>query len=357
MKVVIVGGHLSPALAVIEKLKGEGIFYVGRKHTFEGDKALSLEYQEIERLKIPFFAINAARLQRKFTRHTLPSLVKFPIGFIQSYKILSRIKPDIVLGFGGYLSLSVVRAASLLKIPIVIHEQTLGAGVSNKLISRFAKKICVSWKSSENYFPKEKVVLTGNPIKQAVINAKNKKNEESKIPMIYITGGSAGSHALNLLVEQTLDKLLKKYTVLHQTGGSEVYKDFERLEKRKNERYECKKFLTSEEAALAMSKADLVVGRAGINTATELIYLEKPCFLIPIPVGQKNEQLKNAKFIKSLGLGEFVEQYSLTSDLFISTISSMLGNIANYKLKEEVLVKDAAEKILGVLRDVSEEKA
>jgi len=357
MKVVIVGGHLSPALAVIEKLGNEDIFYIGRRYTFEGDKALSLEYQEIEKLKIPFFTINAARLQRKFTKHTLPSLVKFPIGFTQSYKILNRIKPDVVLGFGGYLSLPVIIAASFLRIPVVIHEQTLEAGFANKLVSGFAKKICVSWKSSENYFPKEKVVLTGNPIKQAIINAKNRKNEESKMPMIYITGGSAGAHALNLLVEQTLNSLLQRYMVFHQTGGSEIYKDFERLEKRRSERYECKKFLTSEEAALAMSKADLVVGRAGINTVTELIYLQKPCFLIPIPVGQKNEQLKNAKFVKSLGLGEFVEQYPLTPDLFISTISSMLSNIANYKLKEEVLVKGAAEKILGVLRDVSEEKA
>jgi UDP-N-acetylglucosamine:LPS N-acetylglucosamine transferase len=114
--------------------------------------------------------------------------------------------------------------------------------------------------------------------------------------------------------------------------------------------------LPAEETAMVMNKADLVVGRAGINTVTELIYLQKPAFLIPLPVGQKNEQLKNAKFIKRLGLGEFVQQHLLTPDLFVSTIFSMLNNIANYGLKEEILIKDAAEKIVGVLKNVTEKK-
>jgi len=356
MKVVIVGGHLSPAMAVIEKLKGDDVFYIGRKHTFEGDRGLSLESQEVEKLRIPFFDLNTARLQRKFTKHTLPSLLKFPTGFIQSYKILSKIKPDVVLGFGGYLFLPVALAAYALKIPIVIHEQTLDAGFTNKLIAKFAKRVCISWKSSEKYFSKGKVVLTGNPLRQEIINAKNIKNEKNKIPIIYITGGSAGAHAINLLVEKILEELLKKCIVIHQTGGSEVYKDFERLKEQKNERYECKKFLTGREAAETINEADLVVGRAGINTVTELIYLQKPAFLIPLPVGQKNEQLKNAQFIKSLGLGEFIEQHLLTPDLFVSTIFLMLAKIDSYK-SEEVLIVNAAEKIVGVLKNVTEKKA
>ena len=356
MKVVIVGGHLSPALSVIEKLKNEEVFYIGRKYTFEGDKAISLESQEMEKLHIPFFDLNTARLQRKFTKHTLPSLLKFPAGFIQSYKILSKIKPDVILGFGGYLFLPVALAAKFLKIPIVIHEQTLDAGFTNKLVSRFAKKVCLSWESSGKYFPKEKIVLTGNTIRQEVINVKNIKSEKNKIPIVYITGGSAGAHAINLLVEEALGQLLQKCSVVHQTGGSEVYKDFERLEKQKSDRYDCQKFLIGREAAVAMSRADLVVGRAGMNTVTELIYLQKPAFLIPLPAGQKNEQLKNANFIKNLGLGEFIEQYLLTPDLFVSTIFSMLDNIQRYK-SEKNITTDAAEKIIGVLKNVTEKKA
>ena len=153
MKVAIVGGHLSPALAVAEKLKDQEVFYIGRKYTFEGDMGISLESQEMEKLNVPFFDLKTARLQRKFTKHTLPSLLKFPAGFIQAYKILIKIKPDVVLGFGGYLFLPVALAAKLLKIPVVVHEQTLEAGFTNKFVSKFAKKICLSWESSKKYFP------------------------------------------------------------------------------------------------------------------------------------------------------------------------------------------------------------
>jgi UDP-N-acetylglucosamine--N-acetylmuramyl-(pentapeptide) pyrophosphoryl-undecaprenol N-acetylglucosamine transferase len=279
-----------------------------------------------------------------------------PSGFREAYQILNRIKPDVVLGFGGYLFLPVALSAYFLKIPIVIHEQTLEAGFTNKFVAKFAKKICVSWKSSADYFPKEKVVLTGNPLREEILNAKNARSTKKETPTVYVTGGSAGAHALNLLLEESLDKLLEKCVIIHQTGGSEVYQDFERLEKRENERYECKKFLTAREVAEIMNKADLVVGRAGINTVTELIYLQKPSFLIPLPAGQKNEQLNNAKFIKDLGLGEFIEQNLLTPDLFVSTIFSMLNNIAGYKLKEKVLVEDAASEIAGVLKNVTEKK-
>ena len=191
MKIVIVGGHLSPALAVIEKLKGEDVSYIGRKHVFEGDKALSLEYQEIEKLRLPFYVLLTGRLQRRFTKHTIPSLAKIPFGFFQSLAILRKIKPDVVLGFGSYLFLPVAAASKLLGIPVVMHEQTLEAGFSNKLISKFAKKVCISWKSSDSFFPKDKVILTGNPLREDIINIKKIKKTENKIPLIYITGGGS----------------------------------------------------------------------------------------------------------------------------------------------------------------------
>jgi UDP-N-acetylglucosamine--N-acetylmuramyl-(pentapeptide) pyrophosphoryl-undecaprenol N-acetylglucosamine transferase len=354
MKTVIVGGHLSPALAVIEKLKGEEVFYIGRKHVFEGDKALSPEYQELEKLQLPFFALNTGRLQRKFTRHTIFSLTKIPFGFANSVQILRKIKPDVVLGFGGYLFLPVAFAARFLNIPVVLHEQTLEAGFTNKLVSKFAKKVCISWQSSESFFPKEKIVLTGNPLRKEIIDIKKAKQVENPIPVIYITGGGSGAHAVNVLVEKSLDRLLQKYSIIHQTGWSEIYRDFESLDKIKNKNYKCQKFLSEKQAALAIQKADLVVGRSGINIVTELIYLGKPAFLIPIPVGQNNEQLRNAQFIKSLGLGDYAEQYLLTPDTFVSHIESMLTNIKNYKLNRELIFEDAAgRKIVEVLKDVS----
>ena len=362
MKVVIIGGHFSPALAVIEELKDEEVYYLGRKHTFEGDKAISLEQEEITKLGIPFYAINTARLQRKFTRHTVPSLVKFPLGFTQSLRILRQIRPEVVLGFGGYVSLPVVLAAFFLKIPVVIHEQTLEAGFANKIEAKFARKICISWQSSQQYFPKQETVLTGNPLRKIVLNAQPFR-EETGLPKLYITGGSSGSHVINLLVEESLEKLLKKFTVVHQTGDARAYADFERLQAKANKfgaqlakNYHPQKFFSQEEVANSLSKANLVVGRAGINTVTELIYFKTPAFLIPLPFSQRNEQLKNALFLKGLGLAEIGIQNELTPDAFVETIFAMLKNLDRYQLKEKVLMLDAAKNIVKVLKDVSTKK-
>src|ERR1035437_5335593 len=109
MKIVIVGGHLSPALSIIKKLgKNDEVYYFGRKYVHEGDSALSLEYQEITKLNISFYSITTARLQRKLTRYTFSSLLKMPVGFYQSFNLLKKIKPDVVLGFGGYVSVPVI---------------------------------------------------------------------------------------------------------------------------------------------------------------------------------------------------------------------------------------------------------
>lgn len=363
MKVVLVGGHLSPALAVLQELEKKDVYYIGRKYTFEGDNAVSLEYQEITKLGIPFFTIKTARLQRRFTRYTLTSFLKLPVGFYQAFRILNKIKPDVILSFGGYLSVPVGLAAAFLKIPLVIHEQTLEIGFANKILSPLAKKICISWQSSKGYFPKSKTILTGNPIKIDTLKIINDKKTSNNPPLIYITGGSAGSHAINELLGNSLEKLLEKYAIFHQTGDSRIYNDFEKLTLIKNnlkkkdfKSYTLTKFLTPKESSEMLSKADLAVGRSGINTVTELIYLQKPALLIPLSFSQKNEQAKNAQFMKNLGLAEVIEQNLLTPNLFVSTIFLMLKNIDKYKLRKKVMFQNAAENIVNVLKDVCAKK-
>lgn len=363
MKVVLVGGHLSPALAVLENLEKNNTYYIGRKYSFEGDNALSLEYQEIIKLNIPFYSLNTARLQRKFTRYTFTSLLKMPAGFYQALKILSKIRPDVVLSFGGYLSLPVGLAAYFLKIPLVIHEQTLQIGLANKILSPFARKICISWQSSGKFFPKEKTILTGNPIKKDTLKLLNSKKIVNNPPLIYITGGSAGSHAINEFIEKSLDKLLNKFEIFHQTGDSKIYNDFEKLcivkkhlGEEKSKKYTLTKFLTPKESSLMLARADLVIGRSGINTVTELIYLQKPALLIPLPFSQKREQARNAEYIKSTGLAEVIDQTSLTTDSFINAIFSMYKNINKYKLNKRIAFDNASENVIKVLKDIYAKK-
>lgn len=356
MRIVVIGGHVTPALAVIEKLKENDILFIGRKHALEGDKALSLEFQEIQKLGIKFKSIITGRLQRKFTVYTIPSLLKFPIGFFQSLFILRRFKPQVVLGFGGYVQLPVIFSAAILKIPIVIHEQALTTGLSNKIASFFAKKICISWQSSSNYFPKEKTILTGNPVRSEISNIKHQisNDRNNKKPVVYITGGSLGSHFINLLVEGSLNRLSKRLRIIHQIGDARQFNDFERLNflredlENKNH-YFVKKFLSAEEVAQVLKKVDLVVSRAGINTITELIYLNKPCLLIPLPHGK--EQKINAEFVRSLGLGEVRQEEKLSPTAFLEVLKEMFANLGNYKIKENVLLENPEEKIAEVVRN------
>ena len=371
MKVLIAvggGGHFSPALAVIEQMpKDWEVVLVGRKFTFEGDTALSLEYRTAKRLGLQFETITTGRLQRKFTQHTLSSLMKIPVGILQAKKILSRCKPDVILSFGGYVSVPVVLAAAASRVPIVIHEQTLHAGLANKLAARFATKICISWEQSAEFFPKEKIVLTGNPLRKEFINVAEEnigiKKTANSLPLIYVTGGSGGAHGINLLIEGSLEKLLEKFQLFLQTGDAMEFGDYDRLEKIKSElqdllqkNYKAEKFVVPEKVSGIMRLADLVISRSGINTVTELLYLGKPCLLIPLPYGQHNEQLANAEFVKKIGLAEIVDQLVTAPDDLFDKVSMMVAHLDQYEKNKSEAKKlihpDAAERIINEVQKI-----
>lgn len=366
MKLVIAaggGGHFSPALSVIDELpKNTEILVIGRKHALEGDAAISYEYQVAKSLGIPFRTITTGRLQRRFTRFTIPSLLKFPRGFFEALGILKSFKPDAVLSFGGYIALPVTLVAFFLKIPVVIHEQTLGAGMANKIASSFAKKVCISWETSARFFPQKKVILTGNPLRRELI-VRPKATIEKKVkgPIVYVTGGSIGSHQINVLVEGCLEKLLGDYHVIHQTGDAREYNDFKRLEIKKEQlrddvknRYTLKKFLSVSEIFEILQNCDAVVSRCGITTLTELLYFGKVALLVPLHFSQNNEQLKNALFFKKQGLGEVLEKKNITSDEFYQNIVNLFAGIHSYRQNAEQAKKlihaNAAERIVAVVK-------
>lgn len=366
MKIAIVGGHLTPALAVIGALpKGSEVIYIGRKHPAEGDSAVSLEYQTVTHMGIPFIVLSTAKLQRTFTRHTIPSLAKMPRGMMQAFRILKKHKPDIILSFGGYLSVPVGFAAYLLKIPVVIHEQTTQAGLSNKLVSFFAKKICISFDSSRGFFPKEKIILTGNPILQTKPTQEISVYENMKTdkPLLIVIGGSQGSHAINTLLEGCLSELLQQYTIIHQTGDAHEYNDFSRLEKLKErlpkeirKQYLVVKFINPDDIWDVLSLADLVVSRSGINTVMTLALLNKPSILIPLPFGQRNEQLRNASMFVQTGLGIIAKQADTTPSILKEKIYLMHSKINSYKNNQLETMRElhlhAAEKIVDSLMRV-----
>lgn len=348
MKLLIVGGHLTPALAVIESLpKDTDLYFIGRVNSLEGDSAKSLEYEIISGKGIPFFPLTTGRIQRKFTRFTLTSFLKTPLGLLNSYQILRRIRPDAVLAFGGYLAVPVGIAAFLLRIPLIIHEQTLDVGMANKILAPFSAKILISWKQSGKFFPRGKVVFSGNPLRKFRDRRPKISLLETQrhMPLIYITGGSSGAHFINQLTENCLENLLSKYRIIHQTGSASEYRDFERLITLKNtlpvqyqKRYYPAKFIKPDDVGAIMESAQLVISRSGINTVTELLFFGKTCLLIPLPHGQRNEQLKNAQFLQKTGIGEYMTENELTTVKFLTKIESIFENRSKYLIN----AKDAA---------------
>lgn len=367
MKIVVVGGHLAPALAVIERLpKDTQIIFIGRKYGLEGDKASSLEFQKITSLGIRFINITTGRLQRKFTKFTLYSLLKLPIGLLQAFKILSFYKPDVIICFGGYVQIPIAIAAYILHIPLIIHEQTRKAGLANKLITPFAKIICISWPESEAYFPPKKTILTGLPLRKEFFQTKHpllRLHEK----LIYITGGSLGSHQINILVEEIITKLLEKFYIIHQTGDTKEFNDYARLEKIKENlprnlqnKYKLIKFIDPKDTADIMNSADLVISRSGMNTVAELMYLEKPCLLIPLPHGQVSEQLQNALSLEKLGIGRVLRSEELTPEILYSQIIQFIDRLDKVGIKnlttKKIIKHDAAEKIVKIIIKTAKQK-
>lgn len=375
-KVLIVaggGGHFAAALAVIEVLpKSRDVVLVGRKHVFEGDSALSLEYLTATKRNIPFIPLITGRIQRKFTRHTLLSLAKLPIGFGQALTILLKEKPDIIVSFGGYVAVPIVLVAAALNIPIVLHEQTLGAGVSNKIAAWFAQTICISWQNSARFFPGEKTVLTGNPIRTFATSTSFVKKiildvEKEKKPLLYITGGSGGSHIINSVVGGCIEKLLEKFFVVHQTGDAKEYRDFEQLTLLKDSlpqslrnRYQIVRYIDEADVLPLLKIATIVVSRSGINTVSELLYCKTPSLFIPLPYAGRGEQKENALFFTSFGFGDLLEQRDLNPTSLYAKIMDMYDNRAVYKENAKktgvIIPHDAAEKVKKIILDVLDKK-
>ena len=369
MRIIVSGGHFSPAHSIIKELKkrGHGVALAGRKYTFEGDSVESLEYQIAKKENILFFEIKTGRIQRRFSRHTVFSFLKVPLGLLNSISVISKFKPDIVITFGGYIGFVVSYASFLKKIPVILHEQTQRAGLSAKLISVIAKKVCISFESSRNYFPSKKVVFTGIPIREEIYTIKKSINVELGYPVIYITGGSSGSHFINSLVFKVLDALVAKFVIIHQTGDSLKYNDFNILNKKREslneeakKRYILRKFIYPDEIGYVLNTADLVVARSGINTVVELLSCGATSLLIPLSHGQQGEQLQNAKLINEAGIGEYIEERYITPNKLIEKIKEMAKNKKKYeKYKEEAkryVVLDATQRIVRMVEEVYDEK-
>src|SRR3990167_11399522 len=209
MKILITGGHYTPAMAVIDHLKNHEVVFVGRKYSIESELTESPEFKEINLKGIKFIPLQTGKINRFISMGMFLNLLRIFKGLKQAKKIIRNERPDIILCFGSYLAVPIAIQGWLNKIPVYTHEQTIYPGLSNRFISLIAKKVFISFDKSRRFFPRHKVILTGNPVRKTIEKNISSPNIIRSKKTIFISGGSLGSHSINLIILKNLKKLLK----------------------------------------------------------------------------------------------------------------------------------------------------
>lgn len=339
MRVVIsaggTGGHIYPALAIINKIKEKekkcDILYIGTTDRMEKDI--------VPKLGIKYVGIEMEGINRKKLLSNISVFIKYKKAINKAKKAIKEFKPDVVIGVGGYITAPVLIAAHKLKIKTVIHEQNSVPGVSNKLISKYADKICVSLPNTVSYFNKEKTVYTGNPRSEEIINIKPalKKDfgldEDKKLVLIVM--GSLGSTTMTKKIKELVPHFKDKdYQVLIVTGKS-YYGEFKKINLSKN--VKIVPFL--ENMINLLKKTDLIISRAGASTIAEITAIGLPSILVPSPYVTNNHQYLNAKELEENGASKIVNESEFNSTVIIPLIDTILNNKTIYNQMKKSALK------------------
>lgn len=328
MKMLITGAHPAPALAMTDEVlkhRGASVVFVGRKHAQEGDPALSFEYQEIQkRPGVRFINLPAGRLTRSLSSRSIKQILLIPWGFLMAILTVAQERPDVVMSFGGYIALPIVAAAWMLGVPVYTHEQTIAPGLANVWIGRLAQRVFVAFPQAADSFDRQKTTVVGNPVREAVFNGVPSLDIGVDRPLLFVTGGSLGSHSINVHIEAILPELLTEFDVVHQTGDTLEFQDYERLAKLQNDHYKVYKQISTFDIGQIYATAKLVVSRAGANTVSELCALHLPSVLIPLPWSARGEQEKHAQYLQTEGVALVVHQ-SEPSTALLAAIREMHG--------------------------------
>ncbi len=349
VKILLVGGHLTPALSVLKELRRRGysnFIWVGVKYNQAGNKELSQEYKIIQSENIKFLNLKSGKLIRAIGPSNFFYAIKqfffLILGFIQAFFIVLKNRPKVILSFGGYLAVPIAIWGRILGVKVITHEQTMAIGLANKIIGKFANKVLLSWERNLSEYSAKKAVLIGNPIRKELLVKVEKnitKDLDPKLPTILIWGGNQGANEINRRIFLILSRLMIVANVIHQTGNSSVTKDYQKalsikeaLPENQINRYIVKDFFNTDEVSEVLQNSDLLFNRAGANTITEILALGKLTIIMPIPWVSGNEQFLNAKVVEETGLGFILEQKdNLSHETVYQTILLGLNQAKQHK--------------------------
>ena len=290
------GGHIYPAIAIANELKSRfpkaDILFVGAS-----DK---MEMQKVPQAGYPIKGLWIAGIQRKLTLQNAMFPLKLMSSLAKSFGILRSFKPDVVIGTGGFASGAVLKVASMMGTPTVIQEQNSYPGITNKLLSKKANKICVAYENLERFFPKENLILTGNPVRQDLISVAEKRNEaldyfklDVSKKTLLVLGGSLGARRINQLIAKELDFLLSQNVQIIWQCGKLYFEEYQHFNDKEN--VQVLSFI--DRMDLVYAAADVVISRSGASSVSELCIVGKPVIFIPSPNVAEDHQTKNAKAI------------------------------------------------------------
>jgi len=290
------GGHIFPAIAIANALRrlrpDTEILFVGAQGKMEMEKVPAAGYRII--------GLNISGIERSLSPKNLMFPFKLGGSLLQSLRILREFKPDAVIGVGGFASGPVMLAASLSGIPTLIQEQNSYAGITNKVLGKRAKRICVAYPDMERFFPADRIVLTGNPVRQDILSMEGKREAGQKTfnldpakKTLLVIGGSLGARSINLSVEAHIEAFIKAdVQVVWQTGKLFIDQALKAVETKGAKNFRVQAFITTMDQVYAV--ADVVLSRAGASSISELCIVGKPSVLVPFPFAAEDHQTENA---------------------------------------------------------------
>ncbi|GGD13714.1 undecaprenyldiphospho-muramoylpentapeptide beta-N-acetylglucosaminyltransferase [Flavobacterium orientale] len=318
------GGHIYPAIAIADELKLEfpdcEILFVGAKDKMEMQKVPQAGY-EIKGLWI-------SGIQRRLTFDNALFPLKLSQSLLKSLRIVNDFKPNVVIGTGGFASGPLLKAASILGVPTLIQEQNSYPGITNKWLSKKANRICVAYENLERFFPKDKIVLTGNPVRQDLISSEGNREEAMQYfslnpskKTLLILGGSLGARRINQLIAKEIDAILGFGVQVFWQCGKLYFEEYKHF----NERENVTVVAFIDRMDLIYTAADFVVSRAGASSVSELCLVGKPIIFIPSPNVAEDHQTKNARAIVDKQGALLIEEKSLEME-FLKQLNSLFSD-------------------------------
>ena len=351
------GGHIYPAISIANELKSRfpnAVFlFVGANDRMEMEKVPQEGYRII--------GLNIAGIQRNLSMRNLAFPFKLIQSLIKANQIIKDFKPDIVIGTGGFASGPTLFMANRRNIPTLIQEQNSYPGVTNKLLAKKAQKICVAYSGLEKYFPKEKIIMTGNPVRQDLLNISKKREEAisffgldpDKITLIVL-GGSLGARVINQTVEKYMDFILSHDVQIIWQSGKLYIEEYKKYNKVKGVQIHA--FIKKMD--LLYAAADIIISRAGAGSISELCIVGKPVIFIPSPNVAEDHQTKNAMSVVAKDAAIMIKESELNTfkDSFIGLMNDKAERDYLAKNIKSMALPDATEQIVDEIEKILKNK-